>query len=215
MDIVDDCQVRQSPIPSGIYNSWVQLQKWQRRPGDIDKLWYVSMWPGTASRSIWMNYSKPCLSISLVSEIWCEYNIHLKTSHKGTVLWINLHFYYWVCFHFWKKMNVPQQLSYLAFVGSRVVMKRDIWFWLYLHISNKTAPKGLKRLQPLLRDYLPIRLTIQAPNRSNWSPPGQNGCHFDIFRCIFTNEKFFLFWSKFHRSLFPSVQSTINQHWFR
>ena len=49
---------------------------------------------------------------------------------------------------------------------------------------------------------------------SNWdlgcslnATPGQNGCHFtdNIFRCILVNE-IFLFWSKFHWSLFPRVQ---------
>ena len=44
-------------------------------------------------------------------------------------------------------------------------------------------------------------------------PPGQNGRHFadDIFRCIFVNEMF-LFWLKFHWSLFLWVQLTITQH---
>ena len=48
------------------------------------------------------------------------------------------------------------------------------------------------------------------------SPPGQNGRHFadGIFRCISVNEKF-VFWLKYHWSLFVSFQLTINQHWFR
>ena len=50
----------------------------------------------------------------------------------------------------------------------------------------------------------------------NPSAPGQNGCHFagNIFRCIFMNERF-VFWLKFHWSLFLWIRSTIFQHWFR
>ena len=44
----------------------------------------------------------------------------------------------------------------------------------------------------------------------------QNGRHFadDIFRCIFVNESF-VFWLKFHWSLFLWAQLTISQHWYR
>ena len=48
------------------------------------------------------------------------------------------------------------------------------------------------------------------------SPPGQNRSHYagDIFRCIFVND-FFLFWCKFHRSLFLRVELRMSQHWFK
>ena len=51
----------------------------------------------------------------------------------------------------------------------------------------------------------------------NSSPPGQHGRRFtgNIFRCIFLNETFFLFWWKFHWSLFLRVQLAMTQHWFR
>ena len=50
----------------------------------------------------------------------------------------------------------------------------------------------------------------------NSSPSGQNGHRFagDIFRRIFVNDNF-VFWLKFHWSLFVSVHLTILQHWFR
>ena len=44
-------------------------------------------------------------------------------------------------------------------------------------------------------------------------PQGKNGCHFadDILKCILANENF-VFWVKFHWSLFLVVQLTIIQH---
>ena len=50
----------------------------------------------------------------------------------------------------------------------------------------------------------------------NSSPPVQNGRHFadDIWGRIFVKEKF-VFRLKFHWSLFPRVQLTITQQWFR
>ena len=62
--------------------------------------------------------------------------------------------------------------------------------------------------------------TVDMPTMTSWklinsSPPGQNGGHFadDTFRRIFM--KSFIFWLKFHWSLFVSVQLTLPQHWFR
>ena len=69
-----------------------------------------------------------------------------------------------------------------------------------------------------------IEVTDSCQNENTMSPvmnnsisPGQNGRHFadDIFRCIFVNEIFFLFWLKFNGILFLRVQLTISQHWFR
>ena len=59
--------------------------------------------------------------------------------------------------------------------------------------------------------------SLLIPHIINSSPPGQDGCHFadDIFRCIFLNETFFLFWLKFDWSLFLRAQLTITQHWFK
>ena len=54
----------------------------------------------------------------------------------------------------------------------------------------------------------------ESPPSTNTLRPRQNGRRFDIFKCIFLNEKFdFRF--KFHWSLFLRVQLTIFQHWFR
>ena len=50
----------------------------------------------------------------------------------------------------------------------------------------------------------------------NSASPGLNGRHFrdDIFICILWM-KSFVFWFEFHWCLFPRIQLTINQHWFR
>ena len=50
----------------------------------------------------------------------------------------------------------------------------------------------------------------------NTSRPRQNGRHFsDNISNAFSSMKMFGFWSKFHWSLFPGVQLTKFQHWFR
>ena len=48
-------------------------------------------------------------------------------------------------------------------------------------------------------------------------PPGQNGHHFGRrhFQMHFLEWKWKRFWFKFHWNLFPGVQLTINQYWFR
>ena len=55
------------------------------------------------------------------------------------------------------------------------------------------------------------------PQCVNSSRPEQNGRHFadDIFRSTFENKKLYKVRLKFHSSLFPRVQLTILQHWFR
>ena len=58
-------------------------------------------------------------------------------------------------------------------------------------------------------------------HRTQWvnsSPRGQYGCHFaaqTIFSKAFSWMKNFVFWLKFHRSLFLRVLLTITQHWLR
>ena len=58
-------------------------------------------------------------------------------------------------------------------------------------------------------DRFPSARTIDTIS----SPPGQNGHHFpdDILKCISMNDKFY----EFHWSLFPRVQLTTFQNWFR
>ena len=48
----------------------------------------------------------------------------------------------------------------------------------------------------------------------NSSLPGQNRCHYNIFKCIVLDEISVLR-LEFHWNLFLRVQLTINQHWFR
>ena len=72
-------------------------------------------------------------------------------------------------------------------------------------------------------DILRNSCSIINPSDPNWcgldlnsSPPGENGRHFadDIFRRI-SWTKSFVFWLKFHWSLFLRVWMSMTRHWFR
>ena len=69
--------------------------------------------------------------------------------------------------------------------------------------------------------YMYVYIHMGISNLGNLSfnsfPPGQNGRHFarQYFLDAFSWMKSILFWLKFHRSLFPRVQLTMTQHWFR
>ena len=65
-----------------------------------------------------------------------------------------------------------------------------------------------------MMEYLQALLSLHIHGLTH--PPGQNGRRFadDIFRCIFVNENFIV-WFKFHWSMFLRDQLTIIKHEFR
>ena len=86
-------------------------------------------------------------------------------------------------------------------------------------IQQKSCQKWELFIQDALRVVIgQINAILVQGVKSSFISLCQNGRHFvdDIFRCIFMKEKFFIFvFLKFHWSLFPRVQLTITQHWFR
>ena len=59
--------------------------------------------------------------------------------------------------------------------------------------------------------FVPVTLCFNS-SRPRWNVRYNTD---DIFRCIFLKKKMFEFRLKFHWSLFPRVQLTIFQYWFR
>ena len=114
------------------------------------------------------------------------------TCEKIIVFWSNSHMgrFPWVQF---KEFNIGPGIS---LVTKQTTTRLDSWW-----------PNALTHIC-LSRPQWVTDLLIKS------FPPGQNGRHFadDIFRCNSVNEKF-IFWLKFHWSLFLSVQLTISQHW--
>ena len=113
----------------------------------------------------------------------------------------------------WWATNIRQPLSWRTFAVSNVGVLESL-------ISSRPGNAD---------QALHVRVANQIRGRSlclvvklywiglvNSSPPGQNGRLFtdDTFRCI-SGMKSFVFWLKFHWSLFLSVQLTITQHWLR
>ena len=109
----------------------------------------------------------------------------------------------------WQCEDLTEVLESLVKIWSwNVVISLHYWPFVWrIHRSVGSAMQGGSNVE--------IRSIFNAnANKPVNSPTGQNGRCFadDIFRCIFTNEKFCRL--KFHWSLFLRVQLTITQHWF-
>ena len=126
----------------------------------------------------------------------------------------------------------PWRLYALAFLYMQYDISYTIQYTTQLyHQVIITTGKGMNKLGGFMKkkkQKLNNR-TLFTSNKghvtSDWLPPlyqltsyplGQNGRYFanDIFICIFVNESF-IFWLKFHLSLFLRVRLTITQYWFR
>ena len=89
---------------------------------------------------------------------------------------------------------------------------QQLWYWLcMISVSLSFMRTGFNYMPHLNVDEWNVNTMFLF-----FYQIGQNGHHFadDIFRYIFVNESF-VFWSRFHWTLFLRVQLTITQHWFR
>ena len=91
-------------------------------------------------------------------------------------------------------------------------------YWLIISENVWLSPEvnftGTISIFDMILKIIHLRLQPQWVN-TLW--PRQNGRHFpdDIFQCIFFNGNIYKLCLIFHWNLFPGVQLTIFQHWFR
>ena len=74
------------------------------------------------------------------------------------------------------------------------------WWSVNIGSGNGLVPSGNKPLPEPMLNCWPRSLSPYGVTRPEWvnsSPPGQSGSHFayNIFRCIFVNEKFYILMS--------------------
>ena len=140
-------------------------------------------------------------------------------------LWWNMHktlFLAWSCCEHIRKCEITCRCANIVLF---VHLWNDVYHMLpdiFCRSLINTFPCQLLNLTNTCISYMKTREMEGEGTVSHWnsngfdsSPIGQNGRHFtnDDLRWIYMS-KFFVFWLKFHWSLFLRVQLTLTQQWF-